>query len=331
MQITRRRILGAALAAPVIGAMPKFASAARWPGDGPIRLVVASGAGGNADVVARLVAEELEKTLEQSIVVENLSSASGMQGTEAVSNADADGYTLLVGTSSQLVHNIALFDPLPVDITRTLTGVAMMNEVPMVLLVNNDSPANSVEELIAQLKADPDAAQFGSGPAGTTTHITGALFRSKLGLDVTHVPYPKSGEALRDLIAGRLTFQFIPALSAIGQIRDGAVKPLGVAAPSRLGAAPDIPTISEAGLPGFVSQTWNSIAAPTGTPAAIVTRLNDEVNAIVQSDAFKTKLTDLGSIVPGPMSPEEVNAYYAVQRDTWIPVVRDTGVRRSTG
>lgn len=249
----------------------------------------------------------------------------------AVSNADPDGYTLLVDTSSQLVHKIALFEPLPVDITNTLRGVAMMNEVPMVMLVNNDGESEDLEQFIEKLRADPAAYQYGSGPAGTTTHITGALFLSQLGLDITHVPYPKSGEALRDTIAGRLTFQFIPALSGVPQIRDGAVRSLGVAAPARLAAMPDLPTISEAGLDGFVSQTWNSFAAPAGTPDDIVNRLNEAVNAIVQSDAVKTQLTDLGSLVPAAMSPAEVDAYYATQRDIWIPVVRETGVRRSAG
>mgnify|MGYP001793520693 CR=1 FL=1 len=324
--ITRRSLIGTALAAPFVSLLPKTARAAAWPGDGPLRLVVASGAGGTADVV-----EQLEGALGQSSVVENLSSASGMQGTEAVSNSDPDGYTLLVGTSSQLVHNIALFEPLPVDITNTLRGVAMMNEVPMVMLVNNDEESANLEEFIEKLTADPAAYQYGSGPAGTTTHITGALFLSQLGLDITHVPYPSSGEALRDTIAGRLTFQFIPALSGVPQIRDGAVRSLGVAAPERLAAMPDLPTISEAGLDGFVSQTWNSFAAPAGTPDDIVNRLNEEVNAIVQSDAVKTQLPDLGALVPAAMRPAEVAAYYATQRETWIPVVRDTGVRRSTG
>ncbi|MEM6973154.1 MAG: tripartite tricarboxylate transporter substrate binding protein [Pseudomonadota bacterium] len=327
--ISRRTLVGAALSTPMLNLAPRPAHAADWPAVGPIRLVVASGAGGNADVVARLVANQLEGALEQSIVVENLSASSGMQATQAVSEAEADGYTLLVGTSSQLVHNIALFEPLPVDITNTLRGVAMMNEVPMIMLVNNDEPSPDLASFIEKLRADPDAYQYGSGPAGTTTHITGALFLSRLGLDITHVPYPKSGEALRDTIAGRLTFQFIPALSAVPQIRDGAVRSLGVAAPTRLAALPDLPTIGEAGLDGFVSQTWNSIAAPTGTPEAIVARLNAEVNAIVQSDDVKTQLTDLGALVPGAMTPAEVDAYYAAQREIWIPVARGTGVRRS--
>ncbi|MEM6462326.1 MAG: tripartite tricarboxylate transporter substrate binding protein [Pseudomonadota bacterium] len=329
--ITRRTILGTALAAPFVNLLPMSARASDWPSAGPIRLVVASGAGGNADVVARLVASELETALDQSIVVENLSAASGMQGTEAVSNADPDGYTLLVGTSSQLVHNIALFEPLPVDITNTLRGVAMMNEVPMIMLVNNDEESANLQEFIEKLRADPSAYQYGSGPAGTTTHITGALFLSELGLDITHVPYPKSGEALRDTIAGRLTFQFIPALSGVPQVRDGAVRSLGVAAPTRLEAMPDLPTITEAGLDGFVSQTWNSFAAPAGTPDEIVNKLNEAVNAIVQSDAVRTQLTDLGAIVPEAMSPAEVDGYYTTQRDIWIPVVRGTGVRRDAG
>ncbi|MEM1285135.1 MAG: tripartite tricarboxylate transporter substrate binding protein [Pseudomonadota bacterium] len=329
--ITRRTLVQTALATPFISMVPKMAGAMDWPTAGPIRLVVASGAGGNADTVARLVAAELENTLGQTFVVENLSSASGMQGTEAVSNADPDGYTLLVGTSSQLVHNIALFEPLPVDITNTLRGVAMMNEVPMVMLVNNDEESENLEQFIEKISANPDAYQYGSGPAGTTTHITGALFLDRLGLDITHVPYPRSGEALRDTIAGRLTFQFIPALSGVPQIRDGAVKSLGVAAPERLAAMPDLPTISEAGLDGFVSQTWNSFAAPAGTPDNIVNQLNEAVNAIVQSDAVKSQLTDLGALVPAAMTPAEVDAYYTAQRETWIPVVRETGVRRNAG
>ena len=327
--INRRAFVGAALATPFLSLAARSAQAADWPKAGPIRLVVASGAGGNADVVARIVAAELEPRLDQRILVENLSKASGMQATEAVSKADPDGYTLLVGTSSQLVHNIALFEPLPVDIKQTLRGVAMMNEVPMIMCVNKDDPAQSLTEMIERIKAAPDSFQYGSGPAGTTTHITGALFLSRIGADIVHVPYPKSGEAMRDLIAGRLSFVFNPSLTAVVQVRDDAVRPLGVSAPARLDAVPDIPTISEAGLPDFVSQTWNTISAPSGTPDEIVQQLNGMVNEVVQSEAIRSRLEDLGSIVPAAMTPGEVDAYYTRQRDIWIPVVRDTGARRS--
>lgn len=333
--ITRRKLLGRALVggamvAPFVSLATRSALAAEWPKAGPIRLVVASGAGGNADVVARIVAAELEPRLGQRILVENLSKASGMQATEAVSNADPDGYTLLVGTSSQLVHNIALFEPLPVDIKTTLRGVAMMNEVPMIMCVNSNDPANNLQEMIARIKADPGAFQYGSGPTGTTTHITGALFLSRIEANVLHVPYPKSGEAMRDLIAGRLSFVFNPSLTASVQVRAGAVKPLGVSSAERLAAVPDIPTVSEAGLPDFVSQTWNTISAPSGTSDTIVNQLNGLVNEVVQSDKIKKQLIDLASIVPDAMSPTEVDAYYTRQREIWIPVVRATGARRGT-
>lgn len=326
--IHRRMLLGSALAAPFLSLLPRAAQAAQWPAAGPIRLVVAQGGGGNADVVARILVEALEPVLGQSIVVENNGTASGMRATEDVSNAAPDGYTLLVGTSSQLVHNIALFDPLPVDITSTLRGVAMINEVPMVMCVPADSSDADLAALTARVQADPTAFQYGSGPAGTTTHITGALFLQRIGAEgVVHIPYPRSPEAMVDLIAGRLSFVFDPSLTAIGQVQGGAVRALGVSAPVRLAALSDVPTLEEAGLPGFVSQTWNTISAPAGTPDDIVTALNGMINEIVQSDAMRARLEELASIVPAAKTPAEVDAYYAAQRETWIPVVRGTGAR----
>lgn len=326
--IHRRMLLGSALAAPFLSLLPRAAHAAQWPAAGPVRLVVAQGGGGNADVVARILVEALEPVLGQSIVVENNGTASGMRATEDVSKAAPDGYTLLVGTSSQLVHNIALFDPLPVDISTTLRGVAMINEVPMVMCVPADSPDADLAALTARIQADPAAFQYGSGPAGTTTHITGALFLQRIGAEgVVHIPYPRSPEAMVDLIAGRLSFVFDPSLTAIGQVQGGAVRPLGVSATVRLAALSDVPTMGEAGLPGFVSQTWNTIAAPAGTPDDIVTALNGMINEIVQSDAMRARLEELASIVPAAKTPAEVDAYYAAQRDTWIPVVRGTGAR----
>jgi tripartite-type tricarboxylate transporter receptor subunit TctC len=328
--ITRRTVLGAGLAAPFVPLLPRAARASAWPSAGPIRLVVAQGGGGNADVVARIVAEALEPVIGQSIVVENKGEASGMRATEDVSNAAPDGYTLLVGTSSQLVHNIALFEPLPVDIEKTLRGVAMMNEVPMVMCVPKDAPDADLAGLTERLRADPAAFQYGSGPAGTTTHITGVLYLDRIGVDgVVHVPYPRSPEAMVDLIAGRLTFVFDPSLTAIGQVQGGAVRALGVSAPERLKALPDLPTMGEAGLDGFVSQTWNTIAAPAGTPDTIVAQLNEAVNGVVQAPEMRARLEELASIVPAAKTPAEVDAYYAVQRETWIPIVRGTGVRQT--
>ncbi|MCS6932478.1 MAG: tripartite tricarboxylate transporter substrate binding protein [Acetobacteraceae bacterium] len=317
----------ALLAAPALLATPAQAQAA-WP-TRPIRLVVASAAGGNADVVARIVAAELESRLGQRMLVENIAAASGMRATETVSRAEPDGHTLLVGTSSQLVHNIALFDPLPVDITRTLRGVAMMNEAPGVLVVRADDPARDLQGFIARARAEPGRLVIGSGPAGTTTHVMGLFFAQRAGITLEHLPYPAGAQAMRDIIGGRVTCMFDIAVTALPQIRGGAVRGLGVSSPRRLAAAPDLPTIIEGGLPDFVAGTWNSIAAPAGTPEPVVMRLNALVNEIVQAPAMKQRLEELGSFVPAAMTPTEVDAYYRREREIWIPIVRATGARAS--
>jgi tripartite-type tricarboxylate transporter receptor subunit TctC len=321
----RRALLLSALAAP--GLATRTARAQAWPSQ-PIRLVVASAAGGNADVVARLVANELEPKLGQRILVENLAAASGMRATEAVSRAAPDGHTWLVGTSSQLVHNIALFDPLPVDITRALRGVAMINEAPGVLVVKADHPARDLADFIARAKAAPGEFVMGSGPAGTTTHIIGLHFAGRSGARFEHLPYPAGSQAMRDILGGRVTCMFDIAVTAIPQIRGGAVRGLGVSSPTRLTAAPELPTLIEGGLADFVAGTWNSIALPTGTPDAIIARINALVNEVVQAAPMRTRLGDLGSFVPAAMTPAEVEAYYARERALWIPVVRATGARQ---
>jgi tripartite-type tricarboxylate transporter receptor subunit TctC len=319
----RRALLAAAL--PL--ALPAVARAqAAWPSR-PIRLVVASAAGGNADVVARILANELEPKLGQRILVENLAAASGMRATEAVSRAEPDGHTLLVGTSSQLVHNIALFDPLPVDITRSLRGVAMINEAPGVLVVKADNPARSVADLVAAARREPGRLVIGSGPAGTTTHIIGLLFAQRAGIQLEHLPYPAGSQAMRDIVGGRVTCMFDISVTAIPQIAGGSVRGLGVTAAERLAALPEVPTMSQAGLADFVAGTWNSIAVPAATPEPVVARLNALVTEVAQTQAFRTRMGDLGSLLHPPMTPAQVDAFYARERELWIPVVRATGAR----
>jgi len=297
-----------------------------WPSK-PIRIVVASPAGGNADVVMRLIAPELEKRFGQPIVVENLAAASGMQGTEAVSKADPDGHTLLVGTSSQLVFNLALFDPMPFDLVGSLRGVAMINAVPLVLMVNKDEASKSMQEYIAKLKAAPGKFLYGSGPQGTTTHIVGLMWARAAGVDVTHVPYKAGSEGLRDLMAGRTSHQFDVAVTAIPQLQGGKLRALAVAARTRLTALPEIPTAIEAGLPGFTGYTWNSLAAPVKTPQAVVDRINREVAAALAQPAVRERLAALGSEFSKPMTPAEVDQFYAAERKLWVPLVRETNKR----
>lgn len=321
--LRRRALLTTLLPAGLLAAP---ARAQAWPSK-PIRLIVASAAGGNADVVARILANALEPKLGQRVLVENMPAASGMRATEAVSRAEPDGHTLLVGTSSQLVHNIALFDPLPVDITRSLRGIAMVNEAPGVLVVKADNPARDLTDFLAQARREPGRLVIGSGPAGTTTHIIGLLFASRAGITLEHLPYQAGSQAMRDIIGGRVTCMFDISITAIPQIAGGAVRGLAVTAAERLAALPGVPTMAEAGLADLVAGTWNSIAAPAATPEPVVARLNALVTEVVQAPEFRGRMAELGSLLHPPMTPAQVDAFYARERATWIPVVRATGAR----
>jgi tripartite-type tricarboxylate transporter receptor subunit TctC len=320
----RRRALLLAPAAAAGLAVPTLAQA--WP-TRPVRLVVASAAGGNADVVARIVATGLEETLGQPILVQNMPAASGMRATEAVARTEPDGYTWLLGTASQLVHNLALFDPLPVDITAALRGVALINVAPAVLTVRAEGGLATLAEYRAAALARPGGLELGSGPTGTTTHVSGLLFAQRAGIALLHVPYNAGALAMADMLAGRIASMLDISVTAIPPIQQGQVRGLAVGATTRLGALPDLPTMHEAGLAGFTAATWNSLAVPAGTPASIVARLNETANAVIQAPAMRARLAGLGTIVPPPMSPDAVEAFYRSERATWIPAVRATGAR----
>ncbi len=319
--ISRRAVLGASLALPALA----WADTPR-----PLRLVVASAAGANADVVARLVVAEVEPLLGRRILVENLPAASGMRAVEAVVRAAPDGETLLFGTISQLVMNIAIFAPLPFDIERGLRGLSMINLVPMALVVPATAPHADLAGFLAAQRAG-GRADYGSGPLGTTTHVVGARFAAEAGIarpDLVHVPYTSSALALTDVMAGRLTFMFDALLTALPHHREGRVRILGVAAARRLPAAPDVPTLDEVGLPGFTGYTWNSIAAPAGMPEDTAARLAETFNAALRRAPLRERLAAMGSeLPPEPWTPAEVDAFYAAERARWVPVVRATGVR----
>jgi tripartite-type tricarboxylate transporter receptor subunit TctC len=317
--IVSRRAFSAGALALAAGAAARAQSA--WPTQ-PIRLVTASAASGNAYIVAQIIAAELEKRLGQRIVLEAVPQNSGMRATEMVSGTAPDGATLLVGTSSQLVFNMATFDPMPVDLPKTLRGVAMLNAVPMILMVKADHPAKTMQEYIAGLKANPGKVQYGSGPLGTTTHVTGMLWARAAGVTVEHVPYTAGSDAMKDVIAGRLGHMFDVAVTAIPQMKSGAVRGLAITSRERSAAAPDIPTVAEAGLPGFEAQTWNSIAAPAALPQAIADKINADVAAVLDTPAVRERLVALASSFFPSWKPAEVDAYYAAERAKWIPVVR---------
>jgi len=313
----------ASIALPQGAAVPGRLPAQQAYPTRPIRFVVASAAGGNADVVTRLMAPELDRRLGEPVVVENLAASSGMQGTEAVAKAEPDGHTVLVGTSSQPVFNLALFDPMPFDLVGGLRGVAMINKVPLVLLVNPNDPAQTMAEYAARLKAAPGKYNDGSGPAGTTTHIVGLLWARAMGVTVQHVPYKAGSEGLRDLQAGRLSRQFDGAVTAIPQVQSRALRPLAVTGRTRLSALPDVSTIAESGPAGLSGYTWNSLAVPARTLQSVVDPLNRDVQAALNAPAVRERLASWGSEFSGPMSPAEVDAFYAEERKVWVPLVRE--------
>lgn len=319
----RRRFMAYAGGAAATLGMPSIVRAqSAWPNQ-PIRLVTASAASGNAYIVAQIVAAELEKRLGQRIILEAMPQNSGMTATEAVSNAPADGYSLLVGTSSQLVFNMATFDPMPVDLTKTLRGVAMINAVPLVLCVKADNPAKTMGEYVEYLKANPGKVQYGSGPLGTTTHIAGMLWARAAGVELEHVPYKAGSEAMQDVLAGRLGHLFDVAVTAIPQLQSGAVRGLAITSAERSPAIPDLPTVAEQGVGGYVAQTWNSIAAPAGLSQEIADKLNAEVAAVLAMPEVRGKLETLASIFFPAQTPAEVDTFYAAEREKWIPIVRE--------
>ncbi len=319
-----RRLALAALSAPIVAPRTPRAQ------DRPLRLVVASAAGANADLAARLLASEAEPLFGRRILVENQPAASGQRAVEVVARAEPDGETLLFGTASQLVMNLALFENPAVDVTRAIRGITLVNRVPMVLAVPASEPATDLASFVGRLRMG-GAAQYGSGPVGTTTHVVGARFVAETGLarlDLVHAPYPSSAQALTDLMAGRLSFMFDAALTALPHHRAGRLRILGVAAEARLPAAPDLPTLTEAGLPGFTGSTWNSVAGPSAMPEAVVTRLADKFNAALARAELRRRLVELGSELPGePLSPAQVDGFYAAERATWLPLLRATPLR----
>ena len=313
-----------ALALPALLPSPARAWATRT-----VRLIVASGAGANADIVARILAAALEETVGQRILVENQPAASGTLAVAAVARAEPDGHTLLFGTISQLVMNLALFEAPPANVERDIRGIAMVNRVPMALAVPNSEPAADLAAILARLRAEgPARFQYGSGPRGTTTHVVGALFADRAGLGgIVHVPYSSSAQALTDLSAGRLTFLFDALVTALPAWRAGALRLLGVAGERRSEAAPDLPTVIEGGLPGFTGATWNSIAGPAGLPDALTARINAAVEEALARPALRRRLGDLGAEPEAPRSPHAVDAFYRTERDLWLPVVRASGAR----
>lgn len=317
-----------ALLAAACSATCLFASAAHasdWPAAKPITWVVPFAPGGSTDVVARMVGQELSTALKQSVVVENRPGAGGGIGVQAVARAPADGYTLIGGTISTHAINSALYKKLPYDPVKDFEPITLIAYVPNVLMVNSALGVNTVEELVAWIRKNPEKASYASSGAGTSTHLTGAQMAELIKVPMQHVAYKGSPQALQDVAAGNVPFLFDQLTAGLPLVKAGKLKFLAVTTKTRSPLAPDVPTTAEAGFPGLDLVSWQGVYAPKGTPKEVVARLNAEIVKALKTPELKSKFeTQFGMQVVGS-SPAELARVTAADIARLGDLVRKTG------
>ena len=300
------------------------ARAAEFP-SGPITFVVSFPAGGSIDVVVRAMAGRLQTQLGKAIVVENRAGAGGVLATGDVVKAAPDGQTLLAAASS-LAANPTLVKALPYDTLKDLQAVALIFRTPLVLVVDPKLPVHTVTELVALLKAKPGQINFGHGGPGSAIHLAGELFQVMTGTEMTGVSYRGAPLALNDVMAGHVALMFADAGSVMGQINAGTVRPLGVSSTIRVPALPDVPTIDEAGVPGFDAVGWTLICAPAATPEPIVARLNAELAKAAAAPEVQSLMIKLGTVPVHSPAPAELQKFLASEIERWGDLIKRAGV-----
>ena len=294
----------ASLALPTAHAQTAPApNSAGYPGTGRVTIVVPFAPGGATDIIARLLADELGKRWGTAVVVDNKAGAGGGIGTEFVARAKGDGLTLLLGTQTALSVNPSLLKKISYDVDKDFAPITQLASTPLVLLAGNKSGAKTVQELVALLKAKPDALSYGTSGNGTSQHLTSLMLLNRINAKAVHIPYKGSSQSLVDLAGNQIDMQFDNMTTALAFAKNGQAKALAVTSLSRSDLQPDLPTLAESGVPGFEAVTWLGLLAPAATPPATVAFLNKEVLAVLQAPAVKAKLLAQG-FTPKPMSPE---------------------------
>lgn len=303
---------------------PGDRAAALYP-DRVIRIVVPFAPGGGTDVIARTLALEMAKDLGVSVIIENKPGAGTIIGTQAVAASEPDGYTLLMGTFSHAV-NLSLNANLPYDPHKDFAPVALVARSFNFVVVNSRSPITSIADLIAAAKADPDKLSYGTFGTGTSAHLAGELFKSLAKVNLTMVPYKGSAPAITDLIGGQTQVMFTTVASAASLIEAGQLRALAVTSPERSPAFPQLPTVAEAGVPGYAAESWYGLFAPAKTPADVIDRLNKSVAIAVQAEVFK-KLGVNEGLIMVTQPPAELDRYVRGEEERWRKVIEDAGIK----
>ena len=311
------------LALPLPATLPQALAQDSYPSR-PIRVVVPIPTGSGTDIVARAIAQGLSERLGRQVFVENRPGAGTTIGNEIVAKAKPDGYTLLINGAA-LTISPAIYRKIPYDTLRDLTPITVAVFTPNLMVVHPSVPAKSVKEFIALAKAQPDKILYASGGNGTNSHLATALFANMAQIRVTHVPYKGSIPGIIDLIAGNVAMAINSMSTVMPQVRVGKLRALGVASARRVAATPELPTIAEAGVPGYESVQWSGLLAPAGTPQEIIARLYKETAAIVRNPDMKERLAADGSEVTA-ISPDEFAAFLKSELAKWAKVVKSTGI-----
>ncbi len=326
MRPSRRQLLRLAAVAAALPAVARVARAETFPSR-PITMIVPAAVGGPTDTLGRVVGERMARALGQYIVYENMGSAAGSIAVGRAARAAPDGYTLSIGHWTTHVANGAVYK-LSYDLMNDFEPVALLASPPLMIVSANAVPANDLNGLIAWLKANPDKASEGTGGAGAPSHISGVLFQALTGTRFQFVPYRGAAPAMQDLLAGQIDMMFDQVPNCLPQVTAGRIRAYAVTAPRRLAVAPDIPTVDEAGLPGFYFSNWHGLWVPRGTSKDIVVKLNAAVMEALADQVVRARLAQLGFEIfsTGQQTPEALRAHQKAEMEKWWPIIRAAGI-----